>query len=207
MHLVIKQSLIYLLILVNSLSCATAQKLESDNEYYREIIRQELVSLSKLAKKEKVFLSSKNNNAAFEELINEQKFDEKSYKSHILTRQYSLEKKEFQNLFNNNQINNYKNQLNEDLKLKHLINSSDIKFFDYENEKNDEKNNNKSLKENFGKFIITLSQPVITEDTKYGLIYYHYSNYRMDNGIGGISIYKRLHDEWKIHKRLTLSIE
>ena len=206
MHPVIKP-IAYLLILINSFSCATAQKLENDNESLKEIIRLELDSLSKLARKEKVFLSSEYNNYAFEEFINELKFDEQNYKSHILTRQFSLERDEFYNLFNINQISNYKKQLNSDLKRDSVISSVDIEMFDYSKEKYDELNNNKNLKENFGKFIITLSQPVMTEDTKYGLIYYYHGNYRMDNGIGGISIYKKENDKWKIYKRLMLSIE
>jgi hypothetical protein len=197
-NLVIKMIAFFLIF--NLSSCATKTLIEQKKDAVYTIINKELKVISPNLKKGEVFLEKKLKNDLPMCLDSfDFKFPEEDYEYHVLITFYSLSKEEFQYIFNEEQINYYKEQF----KGIALIDSSKIE------NKNLTITDTEKLKykgdTNDIKILITLTYPVFTKNNKYALIKYSLGN-TIGDGNSSIAIYKRENNKWILFRRIGLGI-
>lgn len=192
---------IILFLFFTFVSCGTKEVVKNKifNADVYEIINNELNDFIPKVKMEQVFLEKQFQNNIIEN-INELKFDENNYEYHFLTTFYSLEKEEFKYIFNENQISFYKNQLNNRKEIDpSKIISSKVKIID-------SIKNGDDASSYFETGLIIFSIPVFSENNKYAIINYYYGDYFRNGGNEGITVYKKINDNWFLYKRISLGI-
>ncbi|MFK5959483.1 MAG: hypothetical protein QM495_11525 [Lutibacter sp.] len=199
MHQPLVIKIITLLLVFNFISCATNAQIEPKNKDVYKIINNELNYLASHIEMEKVFLEKRLTNHLLGDL-EDLKFQKEDYQYHYLTTFFSLPKKEFEYLFNEDQINQYKKQFIGEI----IIDSSKL-----ENKKIiiiDLKNTTNKLSYYNDKGLIVLSYPVFTKNKKYSLIKYYIGDYHRNSGKEGFTIYKKENNKWILYRRIGLGI-
>ena len=180
-------------------SCATKTRVNHKNEDAYNIINNELSFLTTSIEEGKVFLEKRFTDYLlwdFEDL----EFTNDNYEYHFLTTFYSLSKEEFENIFNEVQINQYKKQV----KRVKFIDSSKLSFENLTIINLEVKTHRVDFYNN--KSLIVLSYPVFTKDKKYSLIRHYLGDFHRNSGNEVLSIYKKVNEKWVIFKRISLGI-
>jgi hypothetical protein len=194
--LVIK--IVTLLFVFNFISCATKVQIEPKNKSIYKIINKELNYLTSYIEMEKVFLEKRLTNNLLSDL-EDLKFHKEDYQYHFLTTFFSLPKDEFEYLFNEDQINQYKKQfIGERIIESSKIENKNLLICDTEKLKYSGDINNV-------KTYITLSYPVFSKNNEYALIKYSLGN-TIGDGNSSIAIYKKENNKWKLYRRVGLGI-